>query len=74
MHEAGVFENFEMARGRGPAVLEAFREVAAWQLTAGVAEEHDDVPARFVTEREEHGFDLGEVQRHTRILSLEANY
>jgi hypothetical protein len=45
-----------------------------------VAEEHDDVPARFVTEREEHGFDLGEVQRHILklalrlIISKRANY
>lgn len=80
MDEASALEHLEMAGGRGPAVLEAFREISARQLAAQVAEEHHNVPARFVTERKEHGFDLGEVQRHPPklarrlIVSNNANY
>ena len=37
-----------MARRRRPAVLEALREIARWQLAPGVTEQENDVPARFV--------------------------
>jgi hypothetical protein len=37
-----------------------------------VAEQQDDVPARFMTEREEHFLDLVE-RGHTAILSVYGN-
>ena len=66
--DPGLLEDLEVPGGGGPAVLEARGEVAGGQLAAEVTEEQDELAARLVRERVEHGVDIGVRGRGARTV------